>query len=199
MLGTIRGYFINLRKHKAMKSFLSIAIFVFTLCGNLDAKFQEPDSDTVEIFDEWEGLFRYENYYISNQPELENLEWIAEQGVTKIINLRTVDENKDFSKESFNEKRTVKKLGIEYKSLPISSGSGYTPENLELFMEFVNPGDKVLIHCKSGGRANSFFMAYLVKEEGFSIDKAVDIGKQIKFSFPLEDLLGVEITMELLE
>lgn len=167
--------------------------------GFLSLNAQSNGVDTVTTFPDWEDLFQYHTYYISAQPDLEELKWLKEQGITKIVNLRTDEENKTFSKESFNEKREARKLGIDYKSLPVDGYADYTPEKLGHFLELVDPGDKVLIHCKSGGRANTLFMAYLIKDEGYSVDRAVEIGKQIRFYLPLEDLLGVQIHMEIAE
>jgi hypothetical protein len=39
-------------------------------------------------------------------------------------------------------------------------------------------------------------MAYLIKSRGFTINKAVELGKKLKYSNPLEQLLGIEINME---
>jgi hypothetical protein len=40
-------------------------------------------------------------------------------------------------------------------------------------------------------------MAYLVQSRSFSIDEAVEVGKGLKYSFPLEDILGITINMEI--
>jgi len=42
-------------------------------------------------------------------------------------------------------------------------------------------------------------MAYLVKNEEYTINEAVEIGKDLRFSFPLENLLDTEISMEIIE
>jgi uncharacterized protein (TIGR01244 family) len=182
-----------------MKSFLILIIIsLSTLCYSQCNPISSY-SDSVEIFDEWEDLFRFQTYYISAQPELENLEWLKEQGITKVINLRTDKENKEFSKESFNEKRSLKKIGLEYISLPINGSDDYTPEKLDHLIEEINPSEKVLIHCRSGGRATHFLMAYLIKAENMDVNDVVDIGKQIRFSLPFETILGVKVIMEIEE
>ncbi|MCK4699702.1 MAG: hypothetical protein KAT38_05195 [Bacteroidales bacterium] len=54
-----------------------------------------------------------------------------------------------------------------------------------------------MIHCASAGRVTHFFMAYLIKNKGYSINEAVEIGKSLKFSLPLEKLLETEISLEI--
>lgn len=56
-----------------------------------------------------------------------------------------------------------------------------------------------MIHCASAGRVTHFFMAYLIKNKGYSINEAVEIGKSLKFSLPLEKLLDTEISLEIKE
>ena len=38
-----------------------------------------------------------------------------------------------------------------------------------------------------------FMMAYLVEYKNYALSDAIEYGKQIKFSFPLENLLSKEI------
>lgn len=173
-------------------------MFGYSQCAVIESD-SGARSNTVETFDKWEDLYRFQTYYISAQPEEELLEWLKDEWITKIVNLRTKSENKEFSKENFNEEKMAKKLGIDYASLPIDGSVDYTPENLEQFMKLVDPGEKILIHCASGGRANNFFMAYLIKEEGYDVNRVVEIGKQIHFSMPFETILGAKIKMEIVE
>ena len=39
-------------------------------------------------------------------------------------------------------------------------------------------------------------MAYLIKNKGFTINEAVELGKNLKYSNPLEQILDTEILME---
>jgi protein tyrosine phosphatase (PTP) superfamily phosphohydrolase (DUF442 family) len=63
----------------------------------------------------------------------------------------------------------------------------------------MNGNEKILIYCRTGGRVTNFFMAYLIKNKEYSINEAVKIGKDLRFSFPLENLLNAEISMEMIE
>ncbi|MFC2089578.1 hypothetical protein ACFLT1_02285 [Bacteroidota bacterium] len=150
-------------------------------------------ADSVQTFSEWDELYRFNNFFISGQPEKERLEWFKEQEVVKIINLRSDVENEEFADEAFNEKRAAKKLDIEYVSIPISGWSAYNMESLEKIINEIPEEGNVVIHCLSGGRATNFFMAYLVEALGYDLNAAFDIGKQMRYKNPLEEILGKEI------
>ncbi|MDX8340565.1 sulfur transferase domain-containing protein [Draconibacterium sp. IB214405] len=159
---------------------------------------QKKEIPKVEELDNAPNLFKSDNMYFSGQPNLETFEWLKEQGVDLVINLRTEGENEDFAEEAFNEEEMVAKLKMNYVSLPVSGYDGYTPENLEKFAEAMNGKyKKVLIHCGSAGRVTYFMMAYMVEYKGYKLADAIAFGKQIKFSFPLENLLKKEIDWQL--
>lgn len=116
--------------------------------------------------------------------------------MNKIINLRTEKENNEYSDDAYNEQSIVKELGFEYYEIPVSGIEGYSPEKLEAVSIQINDNDKILLHCRTAGRATQFFMAYLIKNKGYTINEAVDIGKRLRYSLPLEQLLDIEIKME---
>ena len=153
-------------------------------------------ADSVEIIKDYKNLYRYQNFYLSGQPTFEELQWLRSKNVTVIINLRTDDENIKFSESAYNEQTVAQDLGFEYHSLSIQGEKDFTPEKLEVFLNLIEDDKTVLVHCRSAGRVTYFFMAYLIKVKGYSINEAVKIGKSLKYSFPLETLLGTEIIME---
>lgn len=163
----------------------------FTLSGQHQGK--EGEVQTIE---EFYNLYRYQHYYISGQPSLDELRWLESQGVTKVINLRSESENEDFTSSSFDEGSIVEEMGMEYFSVPVSGRSGYTPENLTKMGEFVNGDEIVLIHCAGAGRATSFLMGYLVRFKEYTLDEAVDVGQELTYFLSLENLLDIEITMQ---
>lgn len=151
--------------------------------------------DSVQTIEGFKNLYRYQNFYIAGQPSYEELQWLKDKGVTTIINLRSAKENQDFTSASFNEEIVAGQMGLKYYSVPVDGIKEHTPAKLKELSGLLSD-QPVLIHCASGGRATNFFMAYLVKNKGYSIDKAVEIGKKLNFSFPLENLLDTKITME---
>ncbi len=155
-----------------------------------------PNADSVEIIKDYNNLYRYQNFYLSGQPSLEELQWLKSKNVTTIINLRSEGENKKYSESAYNEEIVAKDLGFEYHSITVQGSEDYTPEKLDIFLNLLKDDEKVLVHCLSAGRATYFFMAYLIKAKGYSVDEAVKVGESIKYSFPLESLLGTDITMK---
>ena len=114
-----------------------------------------------------------------------------------VINLRSDKENKSFTEEAFNEGRIVKKLGMKYISIPVAERKDYSPESLSKFAEAIKSyKGKVLIHCAGAGRVGYFMMAYLIKYQNYSVDKAVEFGKQIRYFNYLEELIGEKMTMD---
>ena len=100
---------------------------------------------------------------------------------------------------AYDEKTYTQKLGFEYYSIPVDGPKDYSPEKLEAFSGLINNDEKILIHCLSAIRATNFFMAYLIKNKGYTINEAVKIGRSINFIFPLEKLLGTEVSMQIME
>ena len=173
--------------------FLSSLFFVF----NLYAQDHGGNRDSVEVIEDYQNLFRYGNFYLSGQPTLELLRWLKSQGVTKIINLRSEEENRTFAKEAYNEQAVAKEFGLEYKNIPVEGNIDYTPEKLLKFSELMKEDQRILIHCRSAGRVTCFFMGYLIETRGYSLNEAIGVGKELKFIFPLEKLLNTEINMEI--
>ena len=172
---------------------LSGLMFLF----NLNAQDHPGNKGTVDVIEDYENLFRFDNFYLSGQPTLELLHWVKSQGVTKIINLRSREENATFAKEAYNECAVAKELGFEYKNIPIEEATDYTPETLLDFSALMNEDEKIMIHCRTAWRVTCFFMAYLIETRGYSLNEAIEVGKEVKFTFPLEKLLDAEINMEI--
>lgn len=145
----------------------------------------------------FEDLYRYGNFYISAQPEVARLTWLKDHGVKTIINLRSEEENEDFKDEEYDEQFVAEKLGFNFYSLPIDGDAGFTPANQAAFNELADAETPTLVHCQSGRRATYLFVAYLVQEQGYSLQEAVNIGRQMKYSSPLEQLMDAEFIMEI--
>jgi protein tyrosine phosphatase (PTP) superfamily phosphohydrolase (DUF442 family) len=182
-----------------MKSIIFFLISSFSLALNLNAQENIGDNENVEVIKNFKNLFRYQIFYISGQPTLEALQWLKYQGVIKIINLRSEKENIEYSEYAYDEKAIAQKSGFEYYSISVDGSKDYTPEKLEAFSSLIKNDEKILIHCLSATRATNFFMAYLIKYKGYTINKAVKIGRSINFQFPLEKLLGTEVSMGLIQ
>ena len=177
------------------------SIIFFILCSsvvfNLYAQDNIGNTEGVEVIKDFKLLFHYQNIYVSGQPTIEALQWLKSQGVIKIISLRSEKENTEYSEYAYNEKANVQKLGFEYYSIPVDGSKDYSPEKLEVLLSLINKDEKTLIHCLSAIRATNFFMAYLIKNKGYTTNEAVEIGRSMGFQLPLEKLLDTKVSMEI--
>ena len=171
-------------------------LVLFSATVSLSAQVTPVKKDSVEVINDFKSLFHYQNYYISAQPAYETLQWLYARGVRVIINLRSDKENSDFAAGAFNEVNICKNMGFEYYSIPVDGTKDYTPAKLDTLSVLLNRKDPVFLHCASGGRATDFFMAFLVKSKGYTINEAAEIGRKLKFSLPLEKLLDTKISLE---
>lgn len=178
-----------------MKNNVILLILSVTLIVPMHAQ-QDGKEPSVQTIDEYDNLYHYQRYYIAGQPSLDALRWLHEQGVEKVVNLRADWENEDFTSSSFDEEAEVKDLGMEYLSVPVEGRSGYSAKKLAKMADFIDVNEPVLIHCGGAGRATNFLMAYLVSYKGYTLDKAVDVGKELTFFLALEPLLDTKIHME---
>lgn len=85
----------------------------------------------------------------SAQPKAEDFKWLKEQGVTDIINFRTMY----VSGIGFDEKSLVEQNGMKYHNIP-SHTKTPNEQNIGKFLDIVDnvqkQGGKVHIHCKAG-------------------------------------------------
>lgn len=152
----------------------------------------------VERIDSIPNFFKSNDFYFSGQLNEATLTSLKEDGVDLVINLRSEAENEKQAENNFNEEELVKSLGMKYISVPMSGASANNPKTLKKVAKAIKKSKgKILIHCASCGRVTNVWMAYLIKHQRFSIDEAIAVGKQLKFKFYLEDLLGKEITMDI--
>lgn len=171
---------------------LSFLFIINTTKGqkNIPLSFHE-----VERIDSIPNFFKSNDFYFSGQLNEATLTSLKEDGVDLVINLRSEAEN---AKNQFNEEELVNSLGMKYISVPMSGASANNPKTLKKVAKAIKKSKgKILIHCASCGRVTNVWMAYLIKHQRFSIDEAIAVGKQLKFKFYLEDLLGKEITMDI--
>ncbi len=101
----------------------------------------------------------------SAQPMKEDFQWLKENGVTDIINFRTMT----VSGLDFDEKTAVEENGMKYHTLP-SYSKNPKEENVIKFLNIVDDvkkkGGKVHIHCKAGAdRTGMYSLIYKQKNK----------------------------------
>ena len=102
-----------------------------------------------------------ENLSRSAQPNKEDFVWLKEQGVTDIINLRTMV----IGAIDFNEKKEVENAGMNYHNIP-SLTKEPNSSNVNKFLKLVDEisarGGKAHIHCKAGADRTGMY-AFIYK------------------------------------
>lgn len=85
----------------------------------------------------------------SAQPQRDDFLWLKQQGVTDVINFRTMK----VSGLDFDEKQVAEKLGLKYHNIP-SYTRHPNKENIDTFLKIIDEvaanNGKVHIHCKAG-------------------------------------------------
>lgn len=176
-----------------MKILSFILAFIIVLFLNFNCFSQaevEANELKLEKVSGYEKLYKHNNWYFSGQPTLEQFDWLKGDGLITVINLRSKDENKEFSKTAFSEKDLMKSMKINYFSIDVKGKKGFNTKNMEAFTKALNASEgKVLVHCKEAGRVTYFMMAYLMQEKGFSEQEAIAFGEQLTYFSPLDALL----------
>ena len=97
----------------------------------------------------------------SAQPMKDDFTWLKEQGVTDIINFRTMT----VSGVDFDEKELVEKLGMKYHNIS-SITRNPKEENIAEFLNTVDSieknGGKTHVHCKAGADRTGMYV-YIYK------------------------------------
>ena len=97
----------------------------------------------------------------SAQPEVKNLVWLKNQGVTDIINFRTMYDKGI----TYDEKVEIEKLGMRYHQIP--SYSRHPDENkintfLKLVESIKEQNGRIHMHCKAGADRTGMY-AFIYK------------------------------------
>ncbi len=142
-------------------------------------------------------LFRAGNFFFGGQPDEAALKWLAADGVTLVINLRTDPEMETVLAGGLDEPAVLHALGVAYVRIPMGGEAGFSPKDVNALHDaLAGQSGRVLIHCTTGNRASWLWTAYLVRCRGWSIDDAVALTRKIRLYFPLSELLGYPLTIQ---
>ena len=110
--------------------------------------------------------------YVGGQPDPAQLQALASQGVTTVIDLRSADEDRGYA-----EAARVQALGLRYVSLPIAGAGAITPANARAVQQALDTSEgPVLLHCASGNRVGAL-LALLAHERGLDEEAAIAEGR----------------------
>lgn len=178
-----------------------LGLFVLSLAGvSCRIEKQTPTEavavDTPVVVQQWENLTQAGRFYFGGQPNQDMLQWLADEGVKVVINLRTDSEIETHTEKEYDEQALAEELGMIYLHFPMGGSAGYSPQVVDTLAQTLEEyPDKTFIHCAVGGRVGYLWIAYLINYKGQTIDDAVDIGRNIRYFSALEKLLGFELSM----
>jgi len=147
------------------------------------------------------GIAKTGDLYIAGQPMTEDaLRKLKAEGVTTVINLRTIGEMANRKSTPIDEEKVLQKLGLKYVHIPSGGKKNpFSPATLDAFATAMDQSDgKVLLHCNSARRATHIWVAYLVKHKNIPLEEALSYGRAINFgATPIEGYLEGEIDFTL--
>ncbi len=114
---------------------------------------------------------------IGDQPTEADLARIKAEGYTGVVNLRNEGEPEQPIGTSA-EGNLVRDLGMEYHHFGVG-GTPLIPSGVEAVCDFINKQDKVMVHCRKGGRAAALVLIQQAKAQGWSTDEAASKGRGI--------------------
>ena len=108
------------------------------------------------------------NVLFGGQPTEDQLEAMAADGLSFVLDLRAEGENR-----GFDEPAALRSLDIPYLNLPVDAERMAQPETFERFIEAMEKIDgPTLVHCASGNRVGALYYAYLVAGKGEDREEA---------------------------
>jgi len=98
------------------------------------------------------------------QPTEDQLRAAAAEGVTTVINLAPIDEERSLPDEA----GLVRSLGMAYHYIPVD-WSNPTARDFETFEQVMQqPAGKTLLHCVANLRVTTFYALYALKHLGWT-------------------------------
>ena len=114
---------------------------------------------------------------IGDQPTEADLARLKAEGYTGVVNLRNEGEPEQ-PIGTVVEGGLVRDLGMEYHHLGVG-GTPLIPSGVESVCDFINKQNKVMVHCRKGGRAAALVLIQQAKAQGWSADEAAAKGRGI--------------------
>ena len=115
----------------------------------------------------------------SAQPDENALLWLKKNGVTDVVNFRTMFD----PRISFNEEQAVRDLSMNYHNIP-SVTAAPKPQLIRQFLELMenikNGTGKVHVHCKAGADRTGMYV-FIYKELNNLGNRKANIDEWLQF------------------
>ena len=116
---------------------------------------------------------------VGDQPTEEDLEQLQQEGYAGVVNLRNEGEPEQ-PMSARREGEKVRALGMEYLHYGVGAAP-LTVEGVTSVSDFVDrhaqESQKVLVHCRKGGRALALLLLQQARANKWSADEAIARGK----------------------
>lgn len=112
---------------------------------------------------------------IADQPTEEDLRDLKSQGYDAVLNLRNNGEPEQ-PLDTVAEGELVRSLGLDYHHTGIG-GAPLSPDSMATASDFIESHEKVLVHCRKGGRAAAMVLIQQARANGWTPDEAFEKGK----------------------
>ncbi len=114
---------------------------------------------------------------IGDQPTEADLVRLKGEGYTGIVNLRN-DGEPEQPLSTTAEGTQVRDLGMSYVHLGVGA-SPLTQPGVQSVCDFINGQEKVMVHCRKGGRAAALVLIQQAQEQGWPASEAAARGRGI--------------------
>ena len=185
-------------KRIAFLSFLFFLPFLFLIiCNPANHLNAQELNENIQLLDSSTYLYQLGDFYISGQPNDSIFQELKNQGLDLVVNIRTPEEMETLKADGFDEELLLDSLAIRYVLVPMGGKAGYSPEQIQKIDEGIKSSTgKIMIHCRSAGRATNAFVSWLINYRDVGVDDAINLGKQMRLKFTIEDLLGYELSFD---
>jgi uncharacterized protein (TIGR01244 family) len=118
---------------------------------------------------------------IGDQPTEEDLARLRQEGYAGVVNLRNPGEPEQPMSPD-EEGRKVQSLGMDYLHYGVG-GAPLSEQGVTAVCDFVDrraeAGQKVLVHCRKGGRAEALVLLQQARANGWEPDEVMARGREL--------------------
>lgn len=129
---------------------------------------------------------------VAGQPTEADLTDLKAQGYVGVVNLRNEGEPEQPIGPAA-EADVAREAGLAYLHYGVG-GAPFDPKGVDAVNGFLDrhKGEKVLVHCRSGGRASAIVLLYEANSRGWNASEAVEKGR----AMGLEVKGGLQVMVE---
>ena len=114
---------------------------------------------------------------VAGQPTEADLKSLKAQGYVGVVNLRNEGEPEQPIGPAA-EASVAQSAGLDYLHYGVG-GAPFDPKGVDAVNGFLDrhKGEKVLVHCRSGGRASAVVLLHEAKTQGWTASEAIEKGR----------------------